>query len=127
MRTCRDPHLVPCVDGSGLARTFFTSQAWVGAAMCSAGWCGGADADSSPSTSADHESVVAVLGNLPPDIFVVAKCLYRVPNFLVIDVGRRSFGVDLDRRLQTGYHDRLRERTQLRARGDQTLQGFGVA
>jgi hypothetical protein len=26
----------PCVDGSELARAFFTSQAWVGAAMCSA-------------------------------------------------------------------------------------------
>jgi len=27
---------VPCVDGSELARTFFTSAALVGAAMCSA-------------------------------------------------------------------------------------------
>ena len=26
----------PCVDGSGLARDFFTSAALVGAAMCSA-------------------------------------------------------------------------------------------
>jgi len=26
----------PCVDGSGLARTFFTLQSLVGAAMCSA-------------------------------------------------------------------------------------------
>ena len=31
---------VPCVDGSGLARTFFTFAALVGAAMCSAFKCG---------------------------------------------------------------------------------------
>jgi hypothetical protein len=30
----------PGVDGSGLARRIFTSQAWVGAAMCSACLCG---------------------------------------------------------------------------------------
>jgi hypothetical protein len=30
----------PCVDGSGLARTFFTPTALVGAAMCSAFECG---------------------------------------------------------------------------------------
>ena len=34
---------VLCVDGSGLARAFFTSQAWVGAAMCSAFRCGSHD------------------------------------------------------------------------------------
>src|SRR5262249_12273637 len=55
-------------------------------------------------------------GNLPPEIFVVAERLYRVPNFLVVAVGRRSLGVDLDRCLQTGFHDRRRERTQLCAR-----------
>ena len=33
----------PCVDGSGLARTFFTSAALVGAAMCSAFECGTRD------------------------------------------------------------------------------------
>jgi hypothetical protein len=31
-----DVRFVPCVDGSELARTFFTSAASVGAAMCSA-------------------------------------------------------------------------------------------
>ena len=31
---------VPCVDGSELARTFFTFAALVGAAMCSAFKCG---------------------------------------------------------------------------------------
>jgi hypothetical protein len=31
---------VPCVDGSELARTFFTFAALVGAAMCSAFECG---------------------------------------------------------------------------------------
>ena len=39
-RQSRDVRLVPCVDGSELARTFLTSQAWVGAAMCSACLCG---------------------------------------------------------------------------------------
>ena len=36
------PHVaeVPCVDGSELARTFFTFAALVGAAMCSAFRCG---------------------------------------------------------------------------------------
>jgi hypothetical protein len=32
--------LVPCVDGSELARAFFTFAALVGAAMCSAFECG---------------------------------------------------------------------------------------
>jgi hypothetical protein len=32
----RDVRKVPCVDGSGLARIFFTFAALVGAAMCSA-------------------------------------------------------------------------------------------
>jgi len=34
--TSRHVRFVPCVDGSELARTFFTSAALVGAAMCSA-------------------------------------------------------------------------------------------
>ena len=56
----------------------------------------GPDAHSAPRASADHEGVVAVFGNLPPEIFVVAERLYRVPNFLVVSVVRRSLGVDLD-------------------------------
>jgi len=32
----RHVRFVPCVDGSGLARAFFTFAALVGAAMCSA-------------------------------------------------------------------------------------------
>ena len=35
-----DVRFVPCVDGSELARTFFTFAALVGAAMCSAFKCG---------------------------------------------------------------------------------------
>ena len=34
---------VPCVDGSELARAFFTFAALVGAAMCSAFRCGSHD------------------------------------------------------------------------------------
>ena len=35
-RTSREVRNVPCVDGSELARTFFTYAGLVGAAMCSA-------------------------------------------------------------------------------------------
>jgi hypothetical protein len=35
-RALGDVRYVPCVDGSELARTFFTFAALVGAAMCSA-------------------------------------------------------------------------------------------
>ena len=37
------PYKVPCVDGSELARAFFTFAALVGAAMCSAFKCGSLD------------------------------------------------------------------------------------
>ena len=36
IRPARLVRFVPCVDGSGLARAFFTFAALVGAAMCSA-------------------------------------------------------------------------------------------
>ena len=39
----KESGLPPCVDGSELARTFFTSAALVGAAMCSACLCGSHD------------------------------------------------------------------------------------
>jgi hypothetical protein len=42
-RTSREVRKVPCVDGSELARTFFTFAALVGAAMCSACRCGSHD------------------------------------------------------------------------------------
>jgi hypothetical protein len=38
-----EPALPPCVDGSELARTFFTYAALVGAPMCSAFECGSHD------------------------------------------------------------------------------------
>jgi hypothetical protein len=38
-----DVRFVPCVDGSELARAFFTFAALVGAAMCSAFRCGSHD------------------------------------------------------------------------------------
>jgi hypothetical protein len=40
---CRHFRDVPCVDGSELARAFFTFAALVGAAMCSAFRCGSHD------------------------------------------------------------------------------------
>ena len=42
-RSGRDVRYVPCVDGSELARAFFTFAALVGAAMCSAFKCGSLD------------------------------------------------------------------------------------
>jgi hypothetical protein len=39
----REVRKVPCVDGSELARAFFTYAALVGAAMCSACRCGSHD------------------------------------------------------------------------------------
>jgi len=43
LRTSLEVRFVPCVDGSELARTFFTYAALVGAAMCSACRCGSHD------------------------------------------------------------------------------------
>src|SRR6266851_4425732 len=87
----------------------------------------GGDAHSTPRASADHKGVVAVFGDLPPEIFVVAKRYDRVPDLLVILVDRRRLGVDLVRGLQTGVHDRGRIHTQLRAGGDQPFQGLRIA
>jgi hypothetical protein len=42
-RTVPDVSNVPCVDGSELARAFFTQATLVGAAMCSAFRCGSHD------------------------------------------------------------------------------------
>src|SRR5262249_11266467 len=89
--------------------------------------CASPAAHSTPGAIADHKGVVAVFGDLPPQILVVAKRHDRVPDFLVILVGRRRLGVDFVRRLQTGFHDRRRVRTQLGAAGDQTLQGLRIA
>jgi len=61
---------------------------------------------------ADHKGVVAVFGDLPLEIFVLAKRRDRLPDFLVILADLRSLGVDLVRRLQTGFHDRRGVRTQ---------------
>src|ERR1043166_8965376 len=85
------------------------------------------EARSTPCSIPDHEGVVAVLGDLPPEIFVVAQRHDRVPDSLIVLVDRRSLGVDLFRCLQAGLHDRLRERTQLRAGGDETFQGVRIA
>jgi hypothetical protein len=43
VRTLVDVSEMPCVDGSVLARAFFTFAAWVGAAMCLAFRCGSHD------------------------------------------------------------------------------------
>jgi hypothetical protein len=54
---------------------------------------------------ADHKGVVAVFGDLPPEIFVLAKRRDRLPDFLVVLVDPRSLGVDLVRRLQASIID----------------------
>ena len=52
--------------------------------------------------------------------------MHRVEHLLEVGVGRRGLGIHFVRSLQAGFHDRLRERTQLRAAGDQTLQRLRV-
>src|SRR5215467_6399342 len=94
---------------------------------CASAATRGGNAHSTPRATADHEGVVAVFGDLPPEILVVAKRRDRVPDLLVILVGRRRLGVDLVRRLQASVHDGRRVRTQLRAGGDQTFQGLRIA
>src|SRR6516162_5495049 len=78
-------------------------------------------------SGADHEAVVGVFRDLPPQNLVVAECLHRIQDLFVVGVRRRSLGIDLVRRLQARFHDRLRERTQLRAGRNETLQGGRVA
>src|SRR5215831_15561860 len=80
-----------------------------------------------PRPGADHEAVEGVFRNLPPQILVVAECLHRIQNLLVIGVGSRRFGINLVRRLQACLHHRLRERTQLRAGRDETLERGRIA
>src|SRR5262249_58435159 len=71
---------------------------------CASAATRGGDAHSTPRARADHEGVVAIFGDLPPEILVVTKRRDRVPDFLVILVGRRRLGVDLLRRLQASVH-----------------------
>src|SRR5437762_8036580 len=47
----------------------------------------------------DHESLVGVFGDLPPQIFIVAECVDRSQHLLEIGVLGRFFGVYLIGRL----------------------------
>ena len=52
---------------------------------------------------ADHEAVVGVFGNLPPQILVGAVGLHRVDRLLEVGVLARDFGPQLVGRLQAGF------------------------
>src|SRR2546421_3483101 len=52
----------------------------------------------------DHEGVVGVFGDLPPEIFVVSERQDRVPDLLVVGIDRGGLLVHLDRRLQARFH-----------------------
>src|SRR5262249_2675470 len=85
------------------------------------------DAHSTPRATADNEGVVALCGDFPQEILVVANPHDRVPDFLVTLVARRGLGVALVRRLKTSVHDRRRVRAKWRAGGAQPFQGLRIA
>src|ERR1700716_2400030 len=67
---------------------------------------------------AGQEAVVAIFGDLPPQVLIVAKSERRFPRLLEIRIGGRDLVVELERRLETGVHHGRLERLQLGARGD---------
>jgi hypothetical protein len=90
-------HNLPCVDGSELARAFFTFAALVGAAMCSAFRCGShgplaimPSADQVPTKSSHstmlwHEWVVLIAGSTGSALRAV-----RPPNLHITPDARRD-------------------------------------
>src|SRR5262249_46387023 len=52
-----------------------------------------------PRAGTDHEAIVGVFRNLPPQILVVAERLHRIEDLLVIGICRRRLRIDLVRRL----------------------------
>src|SRR5580765_5113518 len=76
---------------------------------------------------ADHEGVVGVLGDLPPEIFVIAERHDRVPDLLEVGILGRGLGIHFVRGLEAGLHDVLREWAQLDAVRDQALQRGRIA
>src|ERR1700675_1349134 len=78
-------------------------------------------------TITDHEGLEGIFGDLPPKIFIVAEGVDGLQHLLVIGVLGRFFGVDLIGRLQTCFHDRLAERAQLHAVGDEAFESLRVA
>src|ERR1044072_2467952 len=77
---------------------------------------------SDPRAVADHEGIVGVFGDLPPQILVIAERERRLPDLLEVLIRARDFLVELERGLEAGVHDGGRERTKLRAAGDQALE-----
>src|SRR5262245_25475198 len=75
---------------------------------------------------ADHEGIISVLSDLPPQILVVAESNDRIPNLFVVGIRGRGFRVHLFGSLQTSLHDRCRERPKLGAVGNQTLECLRV-
>src|SRR5258705_11469941 len=71
---------------------------------------------------ADHEAVVSIFGNLPPQILVGTIGLHRVDGFFEVGVLGGNFSPQLVGRLQTGFQYFVGEGTKLGAVGDQTFQ-----
>jgi len=74
----------------------------------------------------DHEGVVGVFGDLPPQVFVVAERDDRIPDLFVVGIAARGFRVHLFGRLQTGLHNRRREWSKLGTIRNQSLEGLRI-
>src|SRR5690349_25109178 len=72
--------------------------------------------------AADHVIVEAVLGDLPPEVFLVPEGLQAFVHLLEVGVLRRNLVVEFVRGLEPRVHDLLAEGAKLRARGDEPAE-----
>src|ERR671910_2959387 len=83
--------------------------------------------ESPPRAGADHEVVEGVLGDLPPEVLLVAEGPERIVHLLEVGVLPRDLVIDLVRGLERRFKDFLAERPQLRAGADEAAQRSGIA
>src|SRR5215470_2007387 len=81
---------------------------------------------SGPRAHAHHEAVVGQLRHLQPLVRVAAESREAVQHLLEMRIALRQLGIDLVRRVVARLHDRLRERAQLRALGDEALERLRI-
>src|SRR5258708_9916449 len=72
---------------------------------------------SRPGSGPGHEGIVVVLSYLPAKIALVAERLHRFQHSLEIRTDVFRLRVDLVRRLETAFHDRLASGVHLRTAG----------